>query len=736
MPSAAGFCSSALPRGIQSPCFCEHRVEIVDAPEVVAELRLSDLHDERRRIGRVVAVRLVLRGAGRRLQHPRAVFRSGSLDLRHGVLLGETSRRRRRPSDPKGCAARANQPRVRSSARSAARHRVAHCRRVQASARGRSRRPASPVGGRDRPVHRALPQGADGRPRRGADPRRSRRRTTTASRSTRGARRSSPRSRRRESSRRSSNARSNRRWVKAALEDLYLPFKPKRRTRAAIARERGLEPLALRILAQPPPGAPERDAAPFVDPAKEVPDAKAALAGARDIVAERIAERRDVRAYVRGVFENEGVLVVRRHQGEGQGADEVRDVLRLSRAHAPPPVPSLPRHSSRRGRGGAARVDRHRRRRSGEPDRRAWRASGAGRRSPASSRPRSRDAVARLLAPSLENEIRERDEARGRPRRRRRLRREPARALARRRRSDAASSSGSTPASAPAASASSSTTPASSSSTLSSTWSRATAPSRPRRDTLRALLAPSRAVRHRRRQRDPRARDRRLLPRRRQGGGRLGARRPRERVGRERLLGERRRARGVPGSRPHRSRRGLDRAAAAGSAGGAREDRPEGHRRRAVPARRAASRSSRESSTRSSRAASTPSASSSIRRAPSSCRTSPASGASLAKKIVKHRDAEGAFRTRKDLLDVPGLGPKAFEQCAGFVRIRGGEHPLDASAVHPERYALVARDRGRREVEGRRPRSATPTPSRRCRGRSTSRPTSACRRSRTSSASS
>ena len=64
-------------------------------------------------------------------------------------------------------------------------------------------------------------------------------------------------------------------------------------------------------------------------------------------------------------------------------------------------------------------------------------------------------------------------------------------------------------------------------------------------------------------------------------------------------------------------------------------------------------------------------------------------GSSLAKKIVAHRDAHGAFSSRKKLLDVQGLGPKTFEQCAGFLRIRGGEHPLDGSAVHPERYALV-----------------------------------------------
>ncbi|MET0595302.1 MAG: helix-hairpin-helix domain-containing protein, partial [Polyangiaceae bacterium] len=72
-------------------------------------------------------------------------------------------------------------------------------------------------------------------------------------------------------------------------------------------------------------------------------------------------------------------------------------------------------------------------------------------------------------------------------------------------------------------------------------------------------------------------------------------------------------------------------------------------------------------------------------------------GPSLAKKIVKHREEKGAFRTRKDLLAVSGFGAKAFEQSAGFVRISGAEHPLDSSAVHPERYALVekiAKDAG------------------------------------------
>ncbi|MCA9546857.1 MAG: S1 RNA-binding domain-containing protein, partial [Myxococcales bacterium] len=63
-------------------------------------------------------------------------------------------------------------------------------------------------------------------------------------------------------------------------------------------------------------------------------------------------------------------------------------------------------------------------------------------------------------------------------------------------------------------------------------------------------------------------------------------------------------------------------------------------------------------------------------------------GPTLAQRIVEHRDGAG-LRARKDLLKVKGLGAKTYEQCAGFLRLRAGAHPLDASAVHPERYALV-----------------------------------------------
>ncbi|AWB84256.1 Tex family protein [Corynebacterium liangguodongii] len=63
----------------------------------------------------------------------------------------------------------------------------------------------------------------------------------------------------------------------------------------------------------------------------------------------------------------------------------------------------------------------------------------------------------------------------------------------------------------------------------------------------------------------------------------------------------------------------------------------------------------------------------------------------LARNIVDYRDAHGAFTSRKELGKVPRLGPKAFEQAAGFLRIRGGLNPLDASAVHPEAYEVVER---------------------------------------------
>jgi uncharacterized protein len=98
--------------------------------------------------------------------------------------------------------------------------------------------------------------------------------------------------------------------TKAEVEDLYLPFKPKRRTRAMIARERGLLPLAELMWSQAKTGSPMHEAARFVDAKKEVPDVEAALAGARDICAERISELPNVRRELRATLARSGVIVV------------------------------------------------------------------------------------------------------------------------------------------------------------------------------------------------------------------------------------------------------------------------------------------------------------------------------------------------------------------------------------------------------------------------------------------
>ena len=100
--------------------------------------------------------------------------------------------------------------------------------------------------------------------------------------------------------------------LKTELEDLYLPYKPKRRTKATIARERGLEPLADLIAARElTTGTPQDAALPFVDPERGVPDAAAALEGAGHILAERIAEDADLRAYVRRLTGEQGSLASR-----------------------------------------------------------------------------------------------------------------------------------------------------------------------------------------------------------------------------------------------------------------------------------------------------------------------------------------------------------------------------------------------------------------------------------------
>jgi uncharacterized protein len=117
---------------------------------------------------------------------------------------------------------------------------------------------------------------------------------------------------------------------KTELEDLYLPYRPRRRTKATLARERGLEPLADLVWAQAVrlPQPREALARPFVDATRGVADVEAAWQGARDIVAERIAEDADVRASLRELALAEGRLtarVVKGKEGEGKKFEDYYD---------------------------------------------------------------------------------------------------------------------------------------------------------------------------------------------------------------------------------------------------------------------------------------------------------------------------------------------------------------------------------------------------------------------------
>ncbi len=105
------------------------------------------------------------------------------------------------------------------------------------------------------------------------------------------------------------------------VEDIYRPFRPKRRTRATIAKEKGLEPLALRILEQDPKTDPVAEAAAFVDPEKGVETPEDALAGASDIIAETISDDAEVRRRLRYVCKMNGKLVSKK-TGENAGVYE------------------------------------------------------------------------------------------------------------------------------------------------------------------------------------------------------------------------------------------------------------------------------------------------------------------------------------------------------------------------------------------------------------------------------
>jgi uncharacterized protein len=192
---------------------------------------------------------------------------------------------------------------------------------------------------------------------------------------------------------------------KSELEDLYLPYRPKRRTRATIARERGLGPLADRLLAQPERGDPLAEADAFIDLDKGVPGRDEALAGARDIAAEVVAEKADVRAAVRAAFRDQGELAVEVAPDKADQASKFQQYYDFRE-----PVRNIPSHrflAIRRGENEEflrARIDV-------DVDGVVERVSHI-----AGLRPRSpfagqldlaiRDGYKRLLAPSIENEVR------------------------------------------------------------------------------------------------------------------------------------------------------------------------------------------------------------------------------------------------------------------------------------------------------------------------------------------
>ena len=122
----------------------------------------------------------------------------------------------------------------------------------------------------------------------------------------------------------------------AVLEDVYLPYRPKRRTRATIAREKGLEPLAQQVLAQEINDV-EAAAAPFVNEEKGVADVTEALQGARDIIAELVSEDTNARAAMRALFLDKGMCESKVAKGKEEEGAKFKDYFDWSEAAAKAP---------------------------------------------------------------------------------------------------------------------------------------------------------------------------------------------------------------------------------------------------------------------------------------------------------------------------------------------------------------------------------------------------------------
>ena len=125
-------------------------------------------------------------------------------------------------------------------------------------------------------------------------------------------------------------------WDATVLEDLYLPYKKKRKTRASIARERGLEPLASLILAHKT-REPLQAARMYIQ--GDVPDAEAALAGARDIMAEWFSDNAGHRDLLRRQLDQEGVIVARKKKGSQPNEEKFRDYFEFDE-----PLRKIPSH--------------------------------------------------------------------------------------------------------------------------------------------------------------------------------------------------------------------------------------------------------------------------------------------------------------------------------------------------------------------------------------------------------
>jgi uncharacterized protein len=472
--------------------------------------------------------------------------------------------------------------------------------------------------------------------------------------------------------------------TKQALEDLYLPYKPKRRTRAMIARERGLEPLADLLWAGDAGDAEaEAAAAGYVDAAKEVPSAGDALQGARDILAERVAEDADLRGRVRELTRSRGVVRSGVVAGKEKEVSKFQDYYDFSQ-----PLGELPSHRVLAIRRGEAEeflvwsIDAPAEQIGGVMERHVV----AGRKARAQLALVAQDAYKRLLAPSIAVELRLELKARADEEAIRIFGQNLEQLLL--------------------------ASPAGERVVIGLDPGYRTGVKVAVVSRTAAVLETDTIYLH---QADRFAATlKRLVAKHRAELVAIGngtASRETEQLAREAL-------RDVTDPRPQVVVVNESGASVYSASDLAREELPELD----VSLRGAVSIARRLQDPLAELVKIDPKSigvgqyqhdvnqpqlkrrldevvESCVNRVGVEVNTASAAllsyvagvGPSLAQNIVRLRDERGGFRSRRDLGDVPRLGAKAFEQAAGFLRVRGGAHPLDASAVHPERYRLVER---------------------------------------------